>query len=174
MKKNMLGEQAKISATNTKMQATIAGIHMQENIDNDQAKKIKVGVCWEDCDFRTIGLDPKVLPPDEAPDIEVVRRKTHVFYSWIEDWEDEGMNAQGCPILEQQILTKYGGLKWVNHNHGKVFTVHLDNASFQKRGAHCYKLFGTLEGYDDDVGDEDQENQWEEWICNHTIKCIAA
>ncbi len=97
----MSGEQAKISTTKAKMKAMIACINMQENNDNDWTKKMKAGVCWEDFDFRMSGLDPKVLPLDEASDGEVVRRKTCVLWAWIDDWEDEGINSQGCPILEQ-------------------------------------------------------------------------
>lgn len=156
----MSDKRAKVSTSKVKLQATIAGIHMQENNDDDQAEKMKAGVCLGDCDFRTIGLDPKVLPLDEAPDDEVVRRKTRVFCAWIEDWEDEGINSKGCAILEQRILTKYGGLKWVDPDHGQVSTVHSYKASFQKkRGANSYKFFGILKGYDDDVADEDQEDK---------------
>lgn len=101
------------------MQATISGIHMQENNDDDQAKKMNTGVCWEDSDFRRIGLYPKVLSLNEAADDEVFRRKTHVFHDCIKDWKDEDMDSKGCTILEQRILTKYDTPKWVNPDHGQ-------------------------------------------------------
>ncbi len=46
----------------------------------------------------------------------------------------------------------------------------------KKRGAKSYKLFGILEGYDDndDVVNEDKEDKWEEWFHDCAIKCIAA
>ncbi len=73
------------------MQATNVGIHAEENSNEDRAKKIQAGVCWEDTNFRTIRLDPYVLPLDEAPDDEVDKRKTCVVCTWIEDWEDEAV-----------------------------------------------------------------------------------
>ncbi len=85
------------------------------------AKKMTTGVCWEDCDFRKMGLIPKVLTLDEAPDDEVIRRKTYVFCAWIQDWENKGMNSLGCPIVEQQIFIKYDSLKWVNPDHRQIF-----------------------------------------------------
>ncbi len=95
----------KISTTKAKMQATIDGIHAQENNDKDRAKKMKAGVIWEDADFRTIGLDPNVLLLDESPDDEVTRRKTCVFWAWIEEGEDEAVGPKGSPIVEQKILS---------------------------------------------------------------------
>ena len=175
MKRNMSGERAKVSTTKAKMQATIAGIHAQENNDEDRAKKMRAGVLWEDEDFRTIALDPNVLPLDEAPDDEIAKRKSRVFRGWIEQWEDGGLGPRGCPIIEQKILNKYGGLKWVDPDSGNTFTAHPDKASFQKkRGANSYELFGILDGYDDDTNDEDQSDYWEVWFRDCAIEEIAA
>ncbi len=125
MKKNMAREQAKISTTKAKMQATIAGIHAQENKDEDMAKKVQAGVCLEDTNFRTISLNPNVLPLDESHDDKVARRKTHVFCSWIEDWEDKGVGPKGWPIIVQKIL--------FDPDHVVVVMANPNKVPFQKK-----------------------------------------
>lgn len=60
MKENKSGKQANISTEKTKSQATIAGIHSQENNDEDHAMKTNTGLTWKDKDFETIGLIPTV------------------------------------------------------------------------------------------------------------------
>mmetsp|Transcript_1214 Transcript_1214/g.2750 ORF Transcript_1214/g.2750 Transcript_1214/m.2750 type:complete len:147 (+) Transcript_1214:3536-3976(+) len=62
MKENKSRKWANISTEKAKMQATIAGIHSQENNNGDRAKKMCVGLMWQDDDFDTIGLDPHCLP----------------------------------------------------------------------------------------------------------------
>ena len=133
MKRNMSGEQAKVSTTKAKIPATIAGIHAQENNNEDRAKKMRAGVLWEDEDFRTIALDPNVLLLDEAPDDEIAKRKSRVLRGWIEQWEDGGLGPRGCPIIEQKILNKYGGLKWVDPDSGnrQVFFLGTDFVTFR-------------------------------------------
>ncbi len=105
------------------MQAIIADIHAQENIDDDWEKRCLPKFAGKML-FRTIGLDPEILSLDEAPDDEVLRRNTCVSNAWIEDWKDGAVNSRGFPVLEQRVFTKYGSLEWVNPDHGHVFTVH--------------------------------------------------
>ncbi len=57
-------------------QAAIAGIHAQENNNQDQANKAKAGLLWDDNDFDTLKMDALCLPLDVAPAEEVLRRKT--------------------------------------------------------------------------------------------------
>ncbi len=170
----MATQQAKILTINAKMQATIAGTHAQENTDEDRAKKMQDGLCWEDANFRIIGLDPNILPLDEAPNDEVARRKTCIFCAWIEDWEDEAVWPRGCAITEQEILSKYGGLRWLDQDNGIWFTAHPDKVSSEKkRGATTYELFGIMEGYEDGLPDSEHEDMWEEWFHDCAIDEIA-
>ncbi len=88
---------------------------------------------WQDDDFDTIGLDPHCLPLDVAPEEEVLRRTARVFHAWIEDWEDKDVGPQGYPVIEQHIFCKYGGLKWIDPDHEKLYIVHLDKTAFQNK-----------------------------------------
>lgn len=173
IKKNKGGDRSHLSTNKAKMQATIAGIHCAENNDRDRAKKLRAGVIWDDDDFETLRLDPYCLPLDVAPDDEVTRRTTRIFRAWIENWEDE-CGPNGCPILEQHILRKYGGLKFVDPDGGKKFTVHEHRSSFQKeRGANRYELFCTVDGFDDSIDDDDQNELWEPWCRDLVIEEIV-
>lgn len=164
IKKNKGGDRSKLSTDKAKMQATIAGIHAAENNDQDRAKRLRAGVIWEDSDFETLGLDANCLPLDVAPDEEVAKRSTRIFRAWREEWEDVDCGPYGCPILEQKILRKYGGLKFIDPDSGQKFTVHPDRASFQKeRKANRYELFCILDGFDEGVDDDDQVEMWEPW-----------
>ncbi len=124
------------------MQATIAGINSAENNDGDQAKKLRAGVIWEDWDFETLGLYPYCLTLDVAPGDGFARRRNScIIHAWRKNWEDD-CGPNGCPILEQHILRKYGGLQFVDLYGGKKFTIHQYQVSFQKaRGTNHYELF---------------------------------
>ncbi len=165
---------AKISTTNAKVCATIAGIHAHENNKENRARKIQDGVCWEDTDFRTISLDSNVLTLDEAPDDEVAKKKTCVFCTLIDGWEDNAIGPKVCPIVEQNILSKYCGLKWIDPGHGIMLRGHPDMLFFQrKRGGNSCKIFGCMDGYFEGVKDEDHEDMWEKWFCNCATNEIA-
>ncbi len=111
---------------------------------------MKAGVVWDDDDFKMLGLDPCCLLLDVATDDEIKWRPTCIFQAWLEDWEEVNTSVHGDVVLEQKILRKYGGLKFVNPDSGKEFTVHQDWASFEKeKGNNCYELFCTLDGFDD-------------------------
>ena len=57
---------------------------------------------------------------------------------------------------------------------GKVFSVHADRTSFQKKkGANSYELFCILDDFDDIVDDDNQLDKWEEWFCDVAIEEIA-
>ncbi len=40
------------------------------------------------------------------------------------------------------------------------------------QGKKSYELLACLLGYDDNVANEDQMDEWEVWYCKMTIKCI--
>ncbi len=54
-----------------------------------------------------------------------------------------------------------------------MYIVHPDEASFQKKWEiNAYELFEILDRYDDELADSEQEDKWEVWFCNVTIKEI--
>lgn len=174
VKKNKSGDRSRLSSLKAKMQATIAGIHAAENNEEDRAKKMRAGVVWDDDDFETLGLDAHCLPLDVAPDDEVKRRTTRIFRAWLESWEEVGTGPQGDPVLEQRVLRKYGGLKFIDPDTGKEFTVHRDRSCFEKeRGNNRYELFCTLDGFDDSIADDQQPDMYEPWCRDLVVDEIA-
>ncbi len=135
LKRNMGGNRLNLAPDKAKKQATIAGIHSSETNSEDRARKVKAGIIMEDDDFDTLHMDPLCLPLDVAPINESERRRNRVFRAWTEWWEDPKLSPKGCPILEQRIISKYAGLKWVDsapRKRNQVFMAHADKASFQK------------------------------------------
>ncbi len=77
-------------------------------------------------------------------------------------------------MLEQKVLRKYGGLKFVDPDLGKEFTVHQDQMSFEKeKTKNRYELFCILDGFDDIINDEDRSDLYELWCCNLVIDKIV-
>ncbi len=56
--------------------------------------------------------------------------------------EQEDVVPKGCPIFEQRIHKKYGNLRFLDPDEEKLFTVHQDRFSFQKKmGANSSECF---------------------------------
>ncbi len=88
--------------------------------------------------------------------------------------EQEDVWPKGCPVFKQRILKKYGSLKFFDPDEDKVFLVHQDRTSFQKKkGANSYELFCTLDNFDCIIDDANQEDMWEVWFCDVAIEEIA-
>ncbi len=87
------------------MQATIAGIHIAKNNEEDCAKKMKVGVVWDDDDFKMLGLDAHCTQL-VAPFDEIKQRTNRIFWALLKDWKvfDTIAHGDGDVILEQRIL----------------------------------------------------------------------
>ncbi len=99
---------------------------------------------------------------------------TRIFQAWLEGWEKVDTGPQGDCVLEQRILKKYGGLKFVDPDSDKEFTVHPDQAMFEKeRGNNCYELFCTLDGFDDSIAINKQLDLYEPWCRNLAIDEIV-
>ncbi len=115
----MRGDWSGLSTVKAMMQATIAGIHVAENNEEDCARKRRAGVVWDDDDFKTLGLDTHYLPLEVAPNDEIKQRSTCIFQACLEELEQVNTKPHGDPLLEQRILRKYGGLKFVDPDFGK-------------------------------------------------------
>ncbi len=71
-----------------KKQTEIARIWAQENNKQDQSQKSKAGLLWDDNDFNSLKMDALCLPLDVVPPEEGQRKKTQVFCTWNEKWEN--------------------------------------------------------------------------------------
>ncbi len=136
LKSVMMGCRSNIRTDIAMKQAAIAGIHVQENNNQDQANMAKAGLLWDDNDFDTLKMDALCLPLDVAPAEEVLRRKTRVFHAWIENWEKEKVRGNGDPVLKQHFKSKYCGLSWVDPDQPRrkkqVYTAHPDFVLLEK------------------------------------------
>ncbi len=132
VKKNIRGDHSRLSTVKAKMQATIASNHAAESNEEDCARKIRAGVIWDDDHFKTPGLDAHCVTLEVAPDDEIKQRTTRIFQVWMEEWEEVNTKPNGNPVLEQRILRKYGGHKFVDPDYKMEFTVHQDWISFEK------------------------------------------
>lgn len=105
-------------------QETIAGIHAQEN-------SYMLRRCW----LRTIGLTAFGWSPwlwsVQEKDLCLLHLDLRLQGYWYgpQDY-----------IITEQILCKYGSLRWVDPDHGHVFMAHPDKVSIQKN---------ILDGYND-------------------------
>jgi len=55
------------------MQATIAGIHADENNEEDHDRKMRAGIFWDNGHSKTLDLDGHCHPLEVAPDDEIIK-----------------------------------------------------------------------------------------------------
>ena len=55
-----------------------------------------------------------------------------IFRGWIEDWETE-LLMKNDPVAEAQLLVKYKGLVFMDHNYNTTYTIHEKIWSFRGR-----------------------------------------
>ncbi len=134
--------------------------------------KMLSSLSWGDKDFDTTAFYPHCLPLDVAHADKVARR-TWTFCAWIEDWEEKDLGPPDCSSQEQCILHKHRCLR-IDPDCDKLYTVHADKVSFQKRQiSNNYELFGILDGYNDEVLDDEQGKKWLIWFQNVAIDEIT-
>ena len=126
------------------MQSTIFGASCAERARhkedaNNHGDTLKT--TWDDDDFADPGLE-------DASVGRTQERKTRIFRAWLESWETE-VQAKQDPVNEAKLLQKYGGLLWVDPDHGHTFMASREQMHWsQMRGSRGYCVKGLLESYD--------------------------
>ncbi len=108
----------------------------------------------------------------EGARAEQTEKEVRILRLWQERWELEKIGPNGDLILEARLTKKYKGLKFVDFDeeNNKVMTVH--KMIFQKkRGNNLYHVFATMDGFNYELKDEDEENDtyWERWEVNEDL-----
>ncbi len=66
----------------------------------------------------------------------------HVFWAWVEDWEEEARKKNDC-VAEAQLLAKYKGLVFRDPNLGKSFSIWEQNMEFRRGRSNGWFLVGV-------------------------------
>ena len=152
------GQRAHLSSEMISKQATIYGSASAERAGRDSGDDDKC-TKWEDSDLDSLGLskfgvDEKSL----AALLEVGEIRT--VKCWLEDWEEECINANTKDVVkEERLLKKYGGLKFVDGE--QLFSISKEKLPISKKGPQDkrYVVHAMKPSYNpDDVCDCDYEN----------------
>jgi hypothetical protein len=75
-----------------------------------------------DLELESFGVE---MGPLREPAVE------HVFWEWVEDWEEEARKKNDC-VAEAQLLAKYKGLVFHDPNSEKSFLIWEQNMEFRR------------------------------------------
>ena len=131
-----------------------------------QAKLSSAGKLWSDDNFQGCKMDVfcnEIIDSLEAPQSN--DGEVRIFCAWIENWERKNLGPTGDPIFGARLVSKYGGLKWLDPDNNYTLQVaHPNKMSFNKlRGDNKYHILATLEGCDLSIPPEAQLNLYEVW-----------
>ncbi len=66
----------------------------------------------------------------------------HVFWAWVEDWEEEAQKKKDC-VAKAQLLSKYKGLVFRDPNSRKSFLIWEQNMEFCRGRGYGWFLVGV-------------------------------
>jgi hypothetical protein len=165
------GQRSHLSSRAVRMQATLYGDHCskeaairKERIIDANGHSAK-GMCiWEDDDLDACGLDAYGI--DIRKKIEESKpSEKRLFKCWQEDWEQENIKTRD-PVILQKFLLKYRNICWLDLDNDVVLTHHPTMMGWTSHKPSGVAAFGLLEGYDMDVADDDQLDEYELWCLN--------
>ncbi len=74
----------------------------------------------------------------------------HVFWAWVEDWEEEARKKKDC-VAEVQLLAKYKGLLFHDPNSRKSFLIWEQNMEFRRGSGNGWFLVGVCADDEDNT-----------------------
>ena len=165
------GQRVNTGIDKTKKQVLIFAQYQQTRAQARMTKLAAAGKLWEDEDFASMKMDPFCKEIKESLQAEQTEKEVRILRLWQERWELEKIGPNGDLILEVRLTKKYIGLKFVDiDENNRVMTVH--KMIFQKkRGNNLYHVFATMDGFNDVLKDEDEENDayWQPWEVNEDL-----
>jgi len=165
------GQRVNTGIDKTKKQVLIFAQYQQTRAQARMTKLAAAGKLWEDEGFASIKMDPFCKEIKESLQAEQTEQEVRILRLWQERWELEKIGPNGDLILEAHLTKKYKGLKFVDiDENNKVLTVH--KMIFQKKhGNNLYHVFATMDGFNDVLKDEDEENDayWQPWEVNEDL-----
>jgi hypothetical protein len=166
------GQRVNTGIDKTKKQVLIYANYQQMRAQASMRKLSVAGKLWEDEDFDSMKMDPFCKEiKDSLQATETPEQAVRVLRLWQERWELEKVGPQGNLILEARLTKKYRGLKFLDiDENNRVMTVH--KMIFQKqRGNNAYHVFATMDGFNDQLKDENDENDayWQPWEVNEDL-----
>jgi hypothetical protein len=93
-------------------------------------------------DLQLESFDEDIGPLKE-PAIE------HVFWAWVEDWEEEARKKNDC-VAEVQLLAKYKGLVFHDPDSGKSFSIWEQNMEYRRGRGNGWFLVDVCADDEDD------------------------
>jgi hypothetical protein len=166
------GQRINTGIDKTKKQVLIYAQYQQTRAQALMRKLSMAGKLWEDADFDSMKMDPFCQEiKDSLHATETPEQPVRVLRLWQERWELKKVGPQGDSILEARLSKKYRGLKLFDINeNNRVMTVH--KMVFQKkRGNNAYHVFATMDGFNDQLKDDDEANDayWQPWEVNEDL-----
>jgi hypothetical protein len=86
-----------------------------------------------DLQLKTVDVDMGALK--ESP-------VKHIFWAWVEDWEEEAQKKSDC-VAEAQLLAKYKGLVFCDLDTGKSFSIWEQNMEFHQGRGNGWFVVGV-------------------------------
>jgi hypothetical protein len=121
-------------------------------------KLAAAGKLWEDEDFASMKMDPFCKEIKESLQAVQTQKEVRILRLWKERWELEKIGPNGDLILEARLTKKYKRLKFFDiDENNKVMTVRKMIFQ-QKHGNNLYHVFATMDGFNDVLKDEDEED----------------
>jgi hypothetical protein len=165
VKKLKDNQRSHLGAESVMKQATLYGAYCSKRA---QEKKKETGgpiTCWEDDDFKSIGLDEYLIDVDF---VTGKKKETRTFFAFVQDWEKEAMKVKSNQS-EVLLRRKYGGMQYYNVDTDKgTFsprTIDINKAVWSnKKADKCYKLIGLKEELEDK-----HPNKVEEWFIEEDL-----
>jgi hypothetical protein len=131
-------------------QATLTSVYNAEKAVLSKKNEV-VKSCWEEDDFKSLGLDKYLV------DVDVVtgaKKNVRIFYNFIQDWEEETIYSKSH-LSEVQLRNKYGGIKYydVDNDFGRfeTRTIDINKLAWQnKKEDKCYYVVGRVDRLSDE------------------------
>jgi hypothetical protein len=130
------GQRSHLGGEAIRMQATIYGAACIEKARTLKAEKELSMELWNDNDVEfQLGLEN--FNADEANGAVVqVSNPKRLFRTWLEDWEVESIKVNDV-VHETRLLTKYGGLKWIDPDENAMYVADKANLEWTRRSGWC-------------------------------------
>jgi hypothetical protein len=167
VKHNKSGKRSHLSSERVKKQATIFGKSCIELAKYQRMEKLKDVTTtplkdWDDDDFKITGADEKTSMADKKP-----RR---IFKAYLEKWEEEAITTRDA-VNEAKLLKKYGGLNWLDPDHGNMMLYSdpkkLDWTRVTKKTGGGYCVNARDPDYDEK--DPNKDNHVEPWLISEIL-----
>ena len=146
---------------------SIVGHHCANKARRRRERESRAGRIWNDADFECLKLSKFGI------DVEVLSgavKAKKIFRNWKERWESIETKKKDA-ILENNLVAKYGGIKWLDEVNDCVVTAHPKIMYWKKErkkkdgsNHNGYYILACADGYDMNKSPEDNDSDlWEFW-----------